>query len=414
MRKSNSPILITLSFLFILAAADVSAQQVKIVHIDVGQGDSTLVIGPDRTLLFDAGVPGSGARIRNVLTSLGLNSVDFFVAGHYHNDHIGAIDEVVGGGISVNVASFDRGGSFGNPDFNSYVTAVGARRRTITLGERIDLGGGCVLTCVAVDGRTNRGNVSPLGENDRSIALILRFGTFDYLIASDLTGGGLTGGNPTADVESLVAAEVGDVDVLHVNHHGSSTSTNQTSVNTLRPEHAVISCGDGNTHRHPRQPVLSPTDGRPAVENDLADRARQRWDVVEGKGWGQHYVRDRRLDHYGDHERTFRDVHLLHGRRLGRRVSSPARPHGGSGCDQRGGVDGVEDKRCGRVDRASQHDERSRRSLGLAHPRRRRSAGVYVDGDNPGAWLFPHREEARSDERAGEPDARASQPDQRR
>ncbi|HEY0406137.1 MAG TPA: lamin tail domain-containing protein [Pyrinomonadaceae bacterium] len=237
-----------------LAAASltVAAQQVRIVHIDVGQGDSTLIVGPTKTLLFDAGVTGSGTQIRNVLNSLSLTSIDYFVAGHYHADHIGAIDEVVNGGIPVNIASYDRGGSYASQTFTDYVNAVGAKRATITLNQQIDLGGGCVLTCLAVNGTTNHGNVTPSDENARSIALVLRYGTFDYLIASDLTGGG----SSTSDVETKIATDVGDVDVLHCGHHGSETSTNQTLLNAVKPEQAVISCGDGNTYGHPTQTIL--------------------------------------------------------------------------------------------------------------------------------------------------------------
>ena len=243
-----------LAFLFLVfCSAAASAQQVRIVHINVGQGDSTLIVGPTKTLLFDAGVTGSGPEIRDVLDTLGITSIDYFVAGHYHADHIGAIDELINGGITLNLASYDRGGSYSSQTFTDYVTAVGAKRTTITLNQQIDLGGGCVLTCLAVNGQTNHGNVT-MGsdENARSIALVLRFGTFDYFIASDLSGGGAS----TPDVETKIAVDAGDVDVLHVGHHGSNTSTNQTLVDTLKPEQAVISCGDGNSYFHPLQSTL--------------------------------------------------------------------------------------------------------------------------------------------------------------
>ncbi|MCA1593789.1 MAG: lamin tail domain-containing protein [Acidobacteria bacterium] len=250
----------------VVSASSASAQQVRIVHIDVGQGDSTLIVGPTRTLLYDGGLTGSGTKIRSVLNSLGITSIDYFVAGHYHADHIGGIDELINGGIPVNLASYDRGGTYSSQTFTDYVNAVGAKRTTIALNQVIDLGGGCTLTCLAVDGRTNRGTVTPSGENDRSIALVLRFGTFDYFIASDMTGGGTTGGVTTADVESLVAPDVGDVDVLHAGHHGSLTSTNQTLVNTLKPQQAVISCGDGNTYGHPTQTVLDRLAAAPTMD----------------------------------------------------------------------------------------------------------------------------------------------------
>jgi beta-lactamase superfamily II metal-dependent hydrolase len=186
-----------LLFALFSLATESRAQQVRIVHIDVGQGDATLIVGPTRTLRFDAGVTGSGAKIKGVINSLGLTSVDYFVAGHYHADHIGAIDEIIQAGVALNIASYDRGGSFSTLTFDDYVAAVGNKRTTIALNQQIDLGGGAVVTCYAVDGRTNHGTVTPTGENDRSIAVVLRFGAFDYFIASDLTGGGTTGGTWT-------------------------------------------------------------------------------------------------------------------------------------------------------------------------------------------------------------------------
>jgi beta-lactamase superfamily II metal-dependent hydrolase len=251
--------------LFVLAFIGVSrtaSAQLRIVHIDVGQGDATLIVGPSKTLLFDAGVTGSGTQIRSVLNSLGITSLDYFVAGHYHADHIGAIDEVINGGIPINIASYDRGGTYSSQTFTHYVNAVGARRATIALNQQIDLGGGCLLTCIAVNGATNQGNVSPTGENDRSIALVLRYGTFDYLITSDLSGGG----SATADVETKIAQDAGDVDVLHAGHHGSLTSTNQTLVNALKPEQAVISCGDGNSYGHPTQSILDRLAASPGLD----------------------------------------------------------------------------------------------------------------------------------------------------
>lgn len=250
--RASLALLLFLSLSVALSSAASSAQQLRIVHIDVGQGDATLIVGPSRTLLFDAGVTGSGNEIRAALDSLGISSIDYFVAGHYHADHIGAIDEVLGGGIALNLAAYDRGGTYSSQAFTQYTTAVGAKRSTILLNQQIDLGGGVLLTCVAVNGSTPGGYAAPTDENGRSVALVLRYGTFDYFIASDLSGGG----SSTADVESLLASSAGDVDVLHVGHHGSTTSTNQTLVDTLKPEQAVISLGDGNSYGHPTQGVL--------------------------------------------------------------------------------------------------------------------------------------------------------------
>jgi beta-lactamase superfamily II metal-dependent hydrolase len=84
---------------------------------------------------------------------------------------------------------------------------------------------------------------STLGENARSVALVITYGKFRYFIGGDLTGGGPTGWSGSPDIESRVAKDVGQVSVLRVNHHGSITSTNSVFLGTLNPTVAIISAG---------------------------------------------------------------------------------------------------------------------------------------------------------------------------
>lgn len=85
------------------------AQTLRIYHIDVEQGASTLVVAPGgRTLLVDSGKNGHGSRIRNVMSSAGVNQIDRFIATHYHEDHFGGIDDLVNLNVPV-LESFDRG-----------------------------------------------------------------------------------------------------------------------------------------------------------------------------------------------------------------------------------------------------------------------------------------------------------------
>src|SRR5205823_1964304 len=130
------------------------------------------------------------------------------------------------------------------------------------VGTVIPLGNGAKITCVARNGQIIGGSsVAVTDENDRWIALLIQYGGFDYLWASDLGGGSdtCTGRSTTqVDVESSVIRAIspggafplisaGGIDLLHVNHHGSESSTNPTYFNLADPDVAIIGVVDGES-----------------------------------------------------------------------------------------------------------------------------------------------------------------------
>lgn len=226
----------------------------EIYVIDVGQGDSTLIISPTNiTMLIDGGNDGCGNNtILPLLNTLGITSLNYIVVTHYHEDHIGGLDEVINA-IGITDYVYDRGYSYTTPAYQDYVKAASNKRKTITDGEIIDLGGGAIAKCVSVNGN---GVVDPTtaSENDLCIALVITFGYFDYFTGGDLSGEDVLEYN-YHDIESSVAKEVGNVEVYKVNHHGSSHSTNPYFIAIIKPEVSIISVGD-NEYGHPTQTVL--------------------------------------------------------------------------------------------------------------------------------------------------------------
>ena len=110
------------------------------------------------------------------------------------------------------------------------------------------------LTPVAGD---HTADMLPPSENSYSISLKISYGQIDYATGGDTGGEYATSAFDTVynDGESVNAALFGPVEILRANHHGSGHSTNQTYVDTLSPELALISCGD-NVYGHPDQTVL--------------------------------------------------------------------------------------------------------------------------------------------------------------
>lgn len=252
----------------------------RIIQFDVGQGDSTLIIAPSgKTMLIDGGNQGRGTKvIVPGLERLGIDKLDYVIATHYDADHIAGLDEVLKFLIVPPGAVFDPGGrgplkarpmktdAGNNTRYADYVIAadLSATREATPLGRGvIDLGDGVIVTVVAANGcvlGAGKDQVRPrLDENGASVALVVTYGTFDYFVGGDLTGGGRSGDKITEDMETSVAAKVGHVDVLRLSHHGSNTSSNKEFLETLRPTVAVVSVGDGhpNTkYRHPARRVL--------------------------------------------------------------------------------------------------------------------------------------------------------------
>ena len=197
---------------------------VTIHCLDVGQGDATLIVSSSgRTLLFDAGDNGKGTSVVvPYLTALGIGQLNYIVTSHYHADHIGGVDEVWNAKGAVLDAVYDRGWSYtSTATYNTYAALVAAKRVTATDLQVIDLGDGVTATVVALNGN---GLLAPPfldGTNDEN----------DFCRRPARAGGRLRlfpGGRPERyhhsgyhDIETSVGPRVGDLEVYHVDHHGS-------------------------------------------------------------------------------------------------------------------------------------------------------------------------------------------------
>lgn len=261
----------TLAVLVFLFPTFLAAQQLEIHYINVGWGGSVLVKGPDgTTVLLEAGNTGKGTQyVVPYLKSIGIqpaNGLDYMIGGHQHCDHIGGLDEVINAGYNVRVKHYSNGSSYTSSCVDQWNAAAAGTTAgapvAMPVGAVISLGNGATMTCVARSGSIiGGGSVSVSDENDKSIALLIQYGGFDYLWASDLGGGSdsCTGRSTSqGDVETSIITAIspggaypmvtaGGIDLLHVNHHGSESSTNPTYFNMADPAVAIVGVGDGET-----------------------------------------------------------------------------------------------------------------------------------------------------------------------
>ncbi|MCX5801438.1 MAG: hypothetical protein NTX17_08640 [Candidatus Eisenbacteria bacterium] len=211
--------------------------KLQIHHVDVGQGDGAIIISPlGQVVLVDEGPYNNCSPIVNYVQSLGITSVDYHFASHYHSDHIGCLCNLLSAGVALNIAGYDRGSSYTSQTYNNYVSCLGSKRQTMVKGQTITLDAGSaypvVIKCVDLNGAGVYGGTD---ENALSMVLKITYGGFDEVMGGDLTA--------SPSVEPTVGPEVGDVEVYKVHHHSSATSSYDTWLNATTPEVAVISLG---------------------------------------------------------------------------------------------------------------------------------------------------------------------------
>ncbi len=231
-----------------------SGDELKVVVIDVGQGDSILVVAPGgKTVLVDAGEPGDGKRIMEALKRHGVGQVDYFVATHAHADHIGGADEVIKA-TTVNAVLDSRvpNTTKNYQDFLSAIESKGVKYIGAEPDQTFDLGGGAQLRVLApippffTKEQLRSGGNEP---NANSVVLRLDYGDFSMLF---------TGDAEAQTEQRMIEQEARlEADVLKVGHHGSKYATSDDLLRRGRFKAAVISCGYDNRYGHPSPEVLA-------------------------------------------------------------------------------------------------------------------------------------------------------------
>lgn len=214
------------------------------VFIDVGQGDSILLLSGDDAVLVDAGPDARAQAILNVLSDYAVETLDAVIATHPHADHIGGLAMVLDT-VPVTALYMPRAVTT-TETFDRAMRAV--EKNAIDLfapevGQELKLGDS-TLTFLYPPPEDFEGD----DLNGASIVIRVDSPYGDLL---------LTGDAETATEEKLLDAGARlFADVLKAGHHGSDTSTGSAFLAAVGPDIAVISCGAGNTYGHPDPAVL--------------------------------------------------------------------------------------------------------------------------------------------------------------
>ena len=229
--------------------------RLQIIHMDVGQGDGTVLITPlgQVVLIDDGAYTNTGAPVAQ-LAALGVDHVTLHFASHYHADHIGVISQIAASGVTID-AGWDRAESYSSGSYTNYVnTLAGGKRHTLVKNQVFTLDSlsahPVTIKCVDLAGA----GISTTDENSRSVVLKVSYGEFDEVFGGDLVG--IANGIAT-NIETTVGPEVGPVEVYKVHHHGSRFSSNDAWLTATAPKIGVIQVGNGNSYGHPTADALT-------------------------------------------------------------------------------------------------------------------------------------------------------------
>lgn len=242
--------------IFLSFVINLLPQNLKIHFIDVGQGDSSLIITPqNKTILIDGGGSsgsdfdvGENTLIPYILDG-GFTKINVVIISHFDQDHVGGIltllQELKVGKVYISKQTEK------SENYEKFLEIVNERKikvYEVVAGNRIRIEKNLYFDVLWPAENQITTNVL----NNNAIVCNLHYRDFSMLF--------------TGDIEEIAEKEILELyfqnknllkaNILKVGHHGSKTSSTSEFLNVVKPQIAVIDVGKNNKFGHPNEGVL--------------------------------------------------------------------------------------------------------------------------------------------------------------
>lgn len=253
--KKNNKCKIIICLLIVLILINfiiyIFPQKLRIFFIDVGQGDSTLIITPDKkTVLIDGGGSDSFDVGEKVLLPYLLDrrilKIDYVLISHFDTDHCGGILTIMEKVKVKNIIISEQAEHSENYErFKKLMIHKRIRLIEVKKGDKIKIGRYSEFKILFPTSRLLSEN--PL--NNNSIVAQFNYNNFKMLFTGDI--------EKLAE-QQILKTEKAEIraDILKVAHHGSKTSSIPEFIKAVRPKIALIGVGKNNTFGHPNQQTI--------------------------------------------------------------------------------------------------------------------------------------------------------------
>lgn len=222
----------------------------KVICLDVGQGDGILIETPGaHHFLIDGGSSSQSDQGRYcllpALKSQGISYLDGIFISHTDQDHISGIKELLeymGNGLTT-----VRAGYLVLPGWQEHprawtelAGAAGKAGVRVVTGKRGDeLHSDQVNFSILWPEKNAKGKEV----NEDAMVMELSFGEFQMLFTGDI--------GAETEKKLLASGQLEKIDCLKVGHHGSRYSSSEEFLRKLAPGISIISCSATNTYGHP-------------------------------------------------------------------------------------------------------------------------------------------------------------------
>ena len=236
--------LVTLCAVLILSRfTSVGDTDMSISVLSVGQGQSVVLNSGEFNAVIDCGSSSyedAGIITHEFFLNQGVTSIELLILTHFHSDHVNGVEFLLSR-MNVSAIAIPDPDDSDNSFYAEDIIELARRRGTdiiyVTQTLSVTLGNMELII------------YPPLGsndENERGLS-VLSLGSLNSLVTGDMSASG--------ERALLRYADLPDIDLLVVGHHGSRFSTSEELLSALTPEVAVISVGD-NSYGHPADDTL--------------------------------------------------------------------------------------------------------------------------------------------------------------
>ena len=213
----------------------------EIHFIDVGQGDSTLLVSKGEAILIDGGERFASSKVVSYIENLGITEIKYIIATHPHSDHISGLIGVMNKFKVNNIIKNEENISTGI--YDSFLKKSNEKNIKVIIPKLGD---------EFIFGEAQFKIIGPTAynfdTNNNSLAIRVTHGENSVLFTGD--------GEKLEESTLMYTGMNIQSNILHVGHHGSRNASSTEFLNEVNPDYGIISVGKDNIYGHPHREAL--------------------------------------------------------------------------------------------------------------------------------------------------------------